>query len=1055
MRKVLAFMVLLLFVAAPAFAQSRKISGRVVNEKGDPVSYATIKIKGSKSGVIADDGGNFTLVIKGSNISLVVSATDAETKEVPVGSEDKITITVKAKSNELAAVVVTALGIKREAKSLGYATAQIGAKDLSESQPVNAANGLTGKVSGLTVQLTSSGVNPDNLRITLRGNRSFLGNNQALIVVDGVPVDNTYLAQINPADIESVNVLKGATAAALYGSQASNGVLIVTTKAGRRGKASVNLTSTVTFDKVDFLPKMQYGYGSASTEYEDADAISYSNPNNFQNGFVPFENQSFGAPFSAGSPYGGDSVIVGTATQTGQIQKIPYTGQASQFRKFWNTGSTFQNGVSYSQGDDKGSFFLSAQNVNRSGIVPDDKYTRNSIRFNGSKIYGAFKATANVSYSASDVNTGDLADAYNNILNIAPLIPYTNYSNVNAGYGTINTFYNAYGLNPYLYLYNNRDNTKRNDIQGNLDLSLNVNSWLNLDYVIGVENFYITDQSTVGAFNYSPYALFMAYNTLAGNMSVYHGNTPPSVSNTNTTEQNFYSNFRINLHKTFGDFNTQLILGNVVNQQTVNEIGNNSSTLLNISNFYNVNYRQGTPGVIQYNSLNRNYGNFADFSVNYKNYIFLHASGRGDATSLLNASYRNYFYPGVDGAIVLSDMIAALKNSKTISFLKIRGALTKTGNINVSPYSVLNVFGSGSNFPYGSTAGLTTPTTSTTPNLSPEFTSSKEVGGDIGFLKGRVDLQASYFTEKTTNETVSVNVSDATGYQNATKNLGEMDNKGLELDLKLEPVRLSNGLRWDIAFHYTHYINKVVSLGGSSNSLQITNPNGSTSNSFAVVGKPYTALMLTDWQRDNAGQVIVNANTGYPTIGANLQYYGTTNPTQNLGINTSVSFKGFTLSAVAEYRGGNVIYNGNGPTLDVDGLSARTAQFAHTKFVYPNSVIMGPNGKYIPNPGIQIQDAGIGWWSLPQSMYMTSGAFWTLRNAALTYTIPTAVVAKLKYVQNITVSLVGSNLLILLPKGNVWTDPEFSTSTGNATGSNSLVNAPPTRTFGASLNVTF
>ena len=221
------------------------------------------------------------------------------------------------------------------------------------------------------------------------------------------------------------------------------------------------------------------------------------------------------------------------------------------------------------------------------------------------------------------------------------------------------------------------------------------------------------------------------------------------------------------------------------------------------------------------------------------------------------------------------------------------------------------------------------------------------------------------------------------------------------------------------------------------------------------MGKPYTALMLTDWQRDNAGQVIVNANTGYPTIGANLQYYGTTNPTQNLGINTSVSFKGFTLSAVAEYRGGNVIYNGNGPTLDVDGLSARTAQFAHTKFVYPNSVIMGPNGKYIPNPGIQIQDAGIGWWSLPQSMYMTSGAFWTLRNAALTYTIPTAVVAKLKYVQNITVSLVGSNLLILLPKGNVWTDPEFSTSTGNATGSNSLVNAPPTRTFGASLNVTF
>lgn len=1053
MRKMLMCYAFCLFAITTALAQTRTLHGRVINDKGDPVAFASVKLKGSKSGVIADDAGNFTIFLKGDDNALIISAADVVTTTVPVGNETQLTVTVKAKSGELAAVVVTALGIKREAKSLGYATAQISSKDMNESQPVNAAAGITGKVSGMEVQLTNSGVNPDNLRITLRGNRSFLGNNEALIVVDGVPVDNTYLAQMNPSDIESVNVLKGATAAALYGSQASNGVMIVTTKAGRKGKPTINFTSTATYDKVDFLPKLQYSYGSASTEYEDADAVSYSNPYNFQNGFVPFENQSFGAPFSAGSPYGGDSVIVGTQLEGGGIQKVPYQAAAGQFKKFWKTGQTYQNGLSYSGGDDNSTYFLSMQNVNRSGIVPDDKYTRNTIRFNGSRKYGIFRASANASYSASEVNTGDLADAYNNIMNIAPVIPYTNYSNVNAGYGTINTFYNAYGLNPYMYLYNNRDVQKRNDIQGNVDLSLNATGWLNIDYLIGIENFYISDDSTVGAFNYSPYTIFMGQNTLAGNMSIFHGNTPPGNLNLNSTDQKFYSNLKINLHKTFGDFTTQLILGNVVNQETLGEIGNSSSTLLNIPNFYNVNYRQGTPGVAQFSSESRNYGNYADLSVSYRNYLFLHASGRADGTSLLNAGYRNYFYPGVDAAAVLSDMIGALKESKTISFLKIRAALTRTGNIDVYPYSVQNVFGIGTGFPFGSTAGLTTPYSSTTPSLSPEFTTSKEVGGDIAFLKSRIDLQASYFSEKTTNETVSIGVSPTTGYQSATKNLGEMDNKGLELDLKLEPLRLANGFRWDVGVHYTHYVNKVVSLG-ASNSLEISSTGG-TSNSYAVVGKAYTSLLLNDWQRDPAGQVIVNANTGYPTIGASLVNFGTTNPTQALGLTTAFSFKGFTLSAVAEYRGGNVIYNGIGPTLDVDGLSARSAQFAHTKFVYPNSVYLASNGQYVQNTNIQIQDAAIGWWSLPGSMYMTSGAFWTLRNVSLAYSLPGEVLRRLKFVQNLTVSLVGSNLFIVVPKSNVWTDPEFSLSTGNATGSNSDAQAPPTRTFGASLNVTF
>jgi TonB-linked SusC/RagA family outer membrane protein len=1051
MRRFYALVFLLLLAAVPALAQSRKITGKVVNEKGDPIPFATVKIKGSKEGVIADDNGNFSISLKGSESVLVVSSTSSKTQELTVGADSKITVTLKSTGGEeMSTVVVTAFGIKRQTKSLGYATAQLDSKDLNSSQPANVASGISGKVSGANIQQINSGVNPDNIRIVLRGNRSFEGNNEALLVVDGIPTtDESYLAQINPSDIESLNILKGATAAALYGSQAANGVIIVTTKAGRHGRPTINFSSTATFDKVSILPAFQYGYGSASTEYSGSDAISFSDPSNFQNGYVPFENQSFGAPFSQGSPFGGDSVIIGIPTAGGKIQKVPYSGLANEFKDFWKTGKTFQNGLSYSGGDDNSTFFVSAQNLNRTGIVPNDTYVRNTVRANGSRKYGAFKISANVSYSASNTNTGGLYNVYNNILNIAPMVPYDSYSNVNADFADINTFYNAYGINPYWYIYNQRDVAYRSDLLGNVEGSLDATSWLNVDYVFGVKNYAINEQSTQAAFNFSPYAIWMGNNTLSGNMSIYQGMTLPQVANYATNDYSLYSNLKINLHKSFGDFNTSLILGNTVSQERYNWLYNGSTTLLNISDFYNVNFREGTPSVGQSYQETRSFGNYADLSVNWKNAIFLHGSARGDATG-----NRTYFYPGVDAAVVLSDLIRPIHESKVISFLKVRGGVTKTGNISIGAYAIDNTFLPANGFPFGNLAGLTTNTAAGNLGLKPEFTVANEVGAEIGFLHNRIDLQGTYFKEKTTSETVPISVTPTTGYLTSIQNVGEMDNSGEEIDLKVTPLKLANGLRWDIGFHYSHLANKVVSLNGTSQ-LNLLNANGTASNSFAVVGKPYTSLLLTDWERDPQGHVIVNANTGYPTISPTLVNFGTTNPTQMFGINTAVSFKGFTLSAVAEYHGGNMVYNSIGTGMDVLGVSMRSAMFAHTKFVYPNSVIE-EGGKYVPNPGVQLQDAGIDWWSLPGSMYATSGAFWALRNASLTYSVPSNYVRKLKVVQAITIGVVGSNLLMWRPSSNVWTNPEYSDNvTGNATGTNSLSEAPPTRTFGANLNITF
>ena len=1042
---------------SPAPPEKIDIHGRVTDSLGIALPGVSIKLKGGKGGTATDADGVFTIKAKPGDL-LIFSSTGYDSKQVIVGSESNLSVVLMRNPQQLTTVVITALGIKREAKSLGYATAQIDNKELNSSQPVNFASGIAGKVSGMDIALTNSGVDPDNVRVTLRGNRSFLGNNEPLLVVDGVPVDISYLAQINATDIANVNILKGATAAALYGSDAANGVMIVTTRTGSK-KPVIQVSSTVTFDRVSFLPKMQDKFGSASNEFTGIDALSYSNPSNNQNGYVPYENQAFGGPFSAGSPWGGDSIILGFPGPNGQIQKVAYRPLSNELKKFWNTGTTFRNGVSYAQGDDDNSFFLSGENIMRKGIVPKDKYNRTTFRMNAAKRFGRFRASGAVSYGESNLDqTGQIKDFYSSIQNTAPQVPITSYQNTNAVFGDLSTYFNAYAVNPYWFIDNRRHTRNRKDLLASGDLSMDFTSWLNVSFQGGIGNYSYVDQNTSAGFNFTPYGFFLGSPaTLSGNQATYFANVAPTLQNEVASDRKLYTNFKILLHKKIGDFGGQLILGNSINQDDYSRLNNGSNTLLNVAGLYNVNFRSGTPTVDQLKTQSRKYGNYADLSLNYKEIIFLHASGRQDRTSLLDESNHTFFYPGVDAAIVLSEAIGALKGNSTISFLKIRGGLTKTGNVNINPYQIQNTLSAGPNFPFGQTAGLTTSDIFAKQNLKPEFTSSSEVGIELGLLNNRINWKGTYFLEKTTNETVPVNVSNSTGFGTYLENLGRMDNKGLELDLNADILRLRNGLRWNVGINYTHYHSIVKSLGPVT-SLAIPNA-AKTSNAFAVVGQPYPVLQVADWAKDPQGHVIVDANTGLPSQSATLVNFGPTNPTQAVGITTNVSYKGFTLSAVAEYRGGNVIYNGVGANMEVNGLSARSAMFNHNRFVYPNSVIESSPGHYEPNTSVTINDGGLGFWGIygyfPSSMYVTSAAFWTLRNASLSYQVPQQLVNRIRPVQAVSISLIGSNLWLWLPKQNTWTDPEFSEDNGNATGTNSLSQAPPTRTFGASIKVTF
>jgi TonB-linked SusC/RagA family outer membrane protein len=1053
MRKLL---LLLLMISCYQFAtaQSHNITGKVTDEKGNPLQFATVQVKATKKAVFTDDRGHFSIDVNDKDI-LVITSVGMLAKEVPVAGQSSLNISLLPGKQELSNVVVTAMGIKREAKSLGYSATQINSKDINSSSPVNAAEGMTGKVSGAIFQLTNADVDPDNVRITLRGNRSFLGNNQPLIVVDNVPVNVSFLAEMNPNDIESVNILKGANAAALYGSDASNGVIIVTTKQGKKGKPTVTFSSAITLNKISFVPAMENDHGAASNEYEGTDAISFSNQFNFQNGYVPIENQSFSTPFSQGSPYGGDSVVIGFPGPDGQIQKVAYKAIPNEFKNFWQTGITTQNDLSFSGGDDVSSYFLSVQNVQQTGITPDNKSNRTNVRMNASRKYGIFKAAGSVSYSETNLDVvGYNSDFYFQLQNEAPQVPFTRYSNTTQLFSDLNTFYNAYALNPYWYIDNERHTSHRNNLEASGDLSLDLTKWLSIDYTFGIDNTNFNDQYTTAAQNYDSYGVFLA-NTISGDNYYYNGNSLPQVANSTSSTTTLYSNLKAVLQKDFGDFGTQLILGNIVNQEKQNDLSNGSTRLLNIPDFYNVNYSIGTPSVGQFYSLSRNYGNFADLTLNYKEFIYLHGSARSDNSSLLNPAYRRYFYPGGDISFVLSDAIAAIKNSKIISFLKLDGSLTKVGNISISPYQIQNVFNSPQT-PFAQISLLSTANSLSLANLRPEFTLSREVGGEIGLLKNKIDLKATYFSENTTNETVSIGISTSTGYSNELYNVGEMNNQGLELDLDLIPISKANTFKWELGFHFTHYQNKVINLG-PINSLYLFNSQG-TSNSYAVVGQPFPVLRVTDWLRDAAGQVIVDNNTGLPQTSSQLVNFGPTNPINTLGINTTFSYKGFSVSAVFEYRAGNVVYNGTGTALDVDGLSSRVSTFGLQRFVYPNSAII-VDGKAVTNTNITTNDGGVDFWGntdyFPGSLYVTSAAFWTFRNMSISYDLPKNVIRKLKFVQKISVSVVGNNLLLWVPKLNTWTDPEFSEDESNATGSNSINETPPVRTFGGKLSVTF
>ncbi|MBL7722735.1 MAG: SusC/RagA family TonB-linked outer membrane protein [Chitinophagaceae bacterium] len=1038
MRKILSLLTMLLLLVTIVAGQNRVISGTITDERGEPLPGASVKLKGTRTGIAADNNGQFRISAKTGDI-LIVSGAGLEATETTVGAGNTITIQVKRTVIAGTEVVVTALGQTRQPKELGYAVSKVKSTELTQAKAVNLQNGLTGKVSGLNVQTVNNGVFADT-RLTLRGIRSLTGNNQPMLILDGVPIALGYLNSINPNDIVDVTILKSASATAVYGPDGANGALVVTTKKGSRTKPQVSVGHTVQIERVSFMPEMQTQFGSGSS----VDQFGYGV-------YDPVENQCYGDEFD------GSMRQIGRDGPNGEKYMVEYMARPEEKRKFWNTGITNQTDVSFSTGD----FYLSAQNVLIQGIMPKDVNRRISVHMAANKEYNRFKASYSINYtkgnfdvtSGSNFGNGRDFTVYWNLINTPQQIPITRFNDWRNNYwASPDGYFNDYYSNPYFMIDNFRNVGRTEDIFGNFELNFKATNWLTFTYRLGATVSNGTSKNRAGALTYGEFA------KASGKAIAQAGDLVSEVVDASATASRINSEFFASIRKKAGNFDFNALLGQSFREDNTKNITVASDNLA-FPDLFNIIGRKGEPGAAETNFKSRLARYFGKLSVGYNNWAFLEATASYDMNSRLAYYYDydfgaiSFFYPGVSASVLLSEAIPAIKSSKLISYFKVRGAISKTGNVNLGVQALENTYGLGGGFPYGTLVGYTSGNVLRLPKYTPEFVKNNEIGIELGFLKNRINIEATAYSQDNTDQIVQVQYSGATGFTSALLNAASFTNKGLEFDLRLTPLVKIRDVSIDFKANYTYQANEVTKIIDGVDELGIGNGN------FVIVGKPAYTFQLTDYVRDDQGRVIVDATTGYPTVDPTIKPFGQTQPKHLLGLNLNVNWKDLTFSAVADYRAGAQIWAGVlGTGMDFSGISKRSGQNARQPFIMPNSSYWD-GSKYVENTNIYMVSGGYNFWSQTvntnaNTNYLVSGDFWKIREVSLSYNVPARFFGFAKNtIKGMSVTLSGRNLFMFLPKSNEWTDPEFSNNTGNAQGVSGLDNTPPTRIFGATVNI--
>ncbi len=1052
-RKIFTYILIGMMAISTAIAQNITVTGTILDENNEPVIGATVLVTGTSHGTISDFDGKFELPDVAPGAELQISYVGMITQKHKAARQ--LRIVLESDTQQLNEVVVTALGIQRQAKAIGYATAKVDDEALNMAKGSDATLALSGKVSGLQINQTSAALDQET-RITLRGARSFKGDNSALLVLDGVQTPISFLQSLNPNDIDNISVLKGASAAALYGSEAANGVLIVTTKSGEKGKPNITYSLTTTLSTVAYLPKFQSRFGAGHTD----DLLGVPDFDYYTSD----ENQQYGPEFDGGMIEIGSPLYDGTAE--GYYLTAPYAYVEDGRKSFYDKGVGIQHDISYSSRDDNGGMYISYQRLDQSGIVSGDETDRQTVRFNADRKYKKFKASARVAYTHTnyDMNTNSSSGIYSLIntpgnFNIAD---FKNWREENGTGANPNEWINDYYPNPYFQIDTHRRKTRQDRMVGSIDLEFEATSWLRFTARAGVNLGVNNTNITTEAFRYSSWAADNIYQASSDQYSAFN-----TSSNLNTRfNMDFMGFFE---HKLGEDFELKVMLGYSL-QDNYFEYKQAQAGTLALDDFYNLKNKVGELNGANRWTRNRKTGLYGSVDLSFKDWAFLQITGRNDWTSLLDPSHWSFFYPSANASVVLTDAIPAIK-SDIFNHFKLRTSAARVGTVNVQPYSLDNTASVNNYFPYGTLTAYKLNSTMNTRELEPEFTTEFEVGAEMGFLNNRITLEAAAYHQKTTNQTVPISVPTSTGYSSRYINAGTMVGKGIELDLRITPLLQLGDFQWIVGANATFLSTKVTELAGDATELMLDD-SGDDMPIYAVLNENFPVIKATDWKRDPQGRVIVNAENGMPEAG-DLISRGTTQPTLRIGLTTNLRWKDFSLGATFDYRGGHYTRFNAENSMLFSGASYLSATAGRQRFVFPNSVIAvtdeSGNTRYVENTNVTVYDGGDNFWNVSYKQgvanQVVSAASWRLRELSINYEIPVSVLRKTKFIQRASVSLVGRNLFMWTPKTNIWGDPDFTSAGGssNITGTtyNSNISgyaglgSASTRSYGLNILVSF
>ena len=1042
-----------------AMAQaSSTITGMVTDESGAPLIGASVLVKGTDTGMATDTEGRFHIRAKVGD-TLVISYVGQESKEVQITSLGEMHITLASGATSLDEVVVTALGIKKDRKSLGYAIDEIDSDELMKNKSTNAINSLSGKIAGVSIT-QGSGAAGAGSQIILRGGTSLERDNQPLFVVDGIIYDNSTsvignsafdgttstsstnsnrVMDINPEDIESMSVLKGPAASALYGSRASAGVVIITTKKGKEGAVEVNLSAKYTTTWAKNLPKTQkkYKHGFVQDNYD-------ANGNYLSTTYDDFAYNSWGAPAEPG-------------------EKI-----YDNIGDFFDQGGAWDTNISISGGTQNNSFYLSGSYYNQDGIIPTTGYDKATFRFNGEQKWKIFTFAANAAYSQARTDkTLTSAGLYGSggsgtMINVFRWNPYDNMKHYQNEDGTR---YRMFGDrldvteerdNPYWILNRNKlkDNTER--FTGNFSIRADITDWWWISFRMGMDS-YTTENSTA-----------------IGEGGVYKEAWQNGMYSENSQRYQYLStNLMTNFNKQFGDFNFNLMLGTSTDDTKI-DTNYRMAWDFQVPGFYSFdNSLDNNRDFQNIKSRKRLLGVFGEFRADWKNTVFLTVTGRNDWTSTLPIDNRSYFYPSVGGAIVFTQFLQdqGWMDNDILSFGRIRASWARVGK-DTDPYQTNTYLWPVGTFT-GNLTGMGNSWEAGNPYLRPEITESTELGLEMRFFNNRLSLDYAYYTNNSFDQIMSPRLSNTIGYILRRVNAGDVYNKGMELSIGGVPVQTKD---WTWESNINLYGNRgtVGNLLPGVDILYVTDAQVGNAKAASYNDGDFMAISGSVWNRTEDGRVILDSN-GMPTGSSTDQtiQIGNREPRVQGGWNNTVTWKNWTFNMLWEFRFGGDVYNGTQYEMTAAGMSERTEGRDHLVITGVQNV--GTTEKPV------YQDARFEFFADQTYMYNgreTSGAtiinnYWQtyypveaanfitkvnslrLRTISLSYQLPESILAKTKVIKRASITASANNLLLFT---NYDGDPESALSSGSV-GSSSVgidyCGVPSTASFSFGVNLTF